>query len=99
MASATSTAPRLPFRLVLWLFALLTVFPFALLVLTSIKSKPDLLQGAFALPAYPHFENYLTAWTDGHFGTYFLNSIIIVIPGGRGQHPARGSSPASVLPS
>ena len=73
-------ASMLPLRLVLWLFALLAVFPFALLVLTSLKSQPDVLRGAFALPAYPHVENYLHAWIDGHFGVYFWNSIIVVIP-------------------
>jgi raffinose/stachyose/melibiose transport system permease protein len=70
----------LPLRLMLWLFALLAVVPFALLVLTSLKSQPDVLRGAFALPAYPHVENYMHAWIDGHFGVYFWNSIIVVIP-------------------
>ncbi|HQU70050.1 MAG TPA: carbohydrate ABC transporter permease [Albidovulum sp.] len=67
-------------RAVLWLFAILTVAPFALLVLTSLKSREDLLAGAFVLPARPHFENYVSAWVDGLFGTYFLNSVIVVVP-------------------
>jgi raffinose/stachyose/melibiose transport system permease protein len=78
--SAGAPQLRVPMRAVLWLFALLTVFPFALLLLTSLKSQPDLLRGAFVLPDRPHFENYLSAWVDGHFGTYFKNSIIVVIP-------------------
>lgn len=73
-------ATALPMRLVFWFFALATIIPFGLLLLTSIKSQPDLLRGAFVLPAYPHFENYLHAWTDGHFNVYFWNSIIVVIP-------------------
>jgi len=79
-ASGSLTAAKLPLRLFLWLFALSTVFPFALLLLTSIKSQPDLLRGAFVLPDYPHFENYVRAWVDGHFNVYFWNSIIVVIP-------------------
>ena len=78
--SAVSSAPALPFRIVLWLFALITVVPFVLLLVTSVKSKTDVLKGAFALPAYPHFENYVMAWTDGRFGTYFVNSVIVVVP-------------------
>jgi raffinose/stachyose/melibiose transport system permease protein len=78
--AGSPTAPSLPFRAILWLFALLTIFPFVLLLLTSLKSQPDLLQGAFTVPDRPHFENYLSAWVDGHFGTYFLNSIVVVIP-------------------
>ena len=78
--SGASTAPTVSFRIVLWLFALITVVPFGLLLLTSIKSKTDVLKGAFAVPAYPHFENFVAAWTDGRFGTYFVNSVIVVVP-------------------
>ena len=78
--SGASTAPAIPFRIVLWLFGLITIIPFVLLLLTSIKSRTDVLKGAFALPAYPHFENYVAAWTDGRFGTYFVNSVIVVVP-------------------
>ncbi|AGB75022.1 MULTISPECIES: carbohydrate ABC transporter permease [Rhizobium] len=70
----------LPSRIILWLFAVLTVIPFALLILTSLKSRADLIQGAFVLPAYPHFENYANAWIEGHFNVYFLNSVLIVFP-------------------
>ncbi|SKA12814.1 carbohydrate ABC transporter permease [Consotaella salsifontis] len=79
-AIAPDAIKRQSFRLVMWLFTLLTIVPFALLLLTSLKSKQDLFRGAFALPAYPHFENYVSAWVDGHFGTYFWNSIIVVVP-------------------
>ena len=69
-----------PSRIVLWLFAIITIVPFGLLLLTSFKSQPDLMRGAFALPAYPHVENYVNAWVDGHFSTYFVNSVLVVIP-------------------
>jgi len=78
--SRFSHAGAIPSRLVLWLFALLTVVPFGLLLLTSFKSQADLMKGAFALPAYPHFENYVNAWVDGHFSTYFVNSVLVVVP-------------------
>jgi raffinose/stachyose/melibiose transport system permease protein len=67
-------------RAVSWLFAILTVLPFALLILTSLKSRSDLLAGAFVLPERPHYENYISAWVDGHFATYFLNSVLVVLP-------------------
>jgi len=78
--SSALSGPALPFRVVLWIFGFITIVPFGLLLLTSIKSKPDLLKGAFVLPAYPHFENYLNAWVDGHFSTYFMNSVLVVVP-------------------
>lgn len=70
----------LPSRIILWLFAVLAIVPFTLLILTSLKSRADLIQGAFVLPAYPHFENYANAWIDGRFNVYFLNSVMIVFP-------------------
>ncbi|MBP0615812.1 carbohydrate ABC transporter permease [Jiella mangrovi] len=78
--SSTTAVKALSFRIVMWLFALMTIIPFGLLLLTSVKSKQDLFRGAFALPDYPHFENYVSAWVDGHFGIYFWNSIIVVVP-------------------
>jgi raffinose/stachyose/melibiose transport system permease protein len=78
--NASLNSPTLGYRALLWLFALLTIVPFALLLMTSLKSQPDLLRGAFTLPSRPHFENYVSAWVDGHFSTYFVNSIIVVIP-------------------
>jgi raffinose/stachyose/melibiose transport system permease protein len=81
---ALSSAMRGPkgyaFRGVVWVFALLTIVPFAMLLLTSVKSKQDVFRGAFALPERLHWENYVSAWVDGHFGIYFWNSIIVVIP-------------------
>jgi raffinose/stachyose/melibiose transport system permease protein len=32
------------------------------------------------LPDRPHFENYVDAWVTGHFSTYFLNSVLVVVP-------------------
>lgn len=69
-----------PSRVILWIFALITIVPFGLLLLTSFKSQPDLMRGAFVLPEYPHVENYVNAWVDGHFSTYFTNSVLVVIP-------------------
>ena len=82
MSAPAKTAGTMlrPSRLIVWVFALITIVPFLLLLLTSLKSQSDLMKGAFVLPAFPHFENYVSAWVDGHFGTYFANSIIVVVP-------------------
>lgn len=81
MAAFSRNPPSLlPLRGLLWLFALLAVSPFALLLLTALKSQKDVLAGAFALPQQPHFENFVRAWIDGHFGTYFFNSVLVVLP-------------------
>ena len=89
------SGPSLPLRAILWLFALLTVFPFGLLLLTSLKSQADLLRGAFVLPDRPHFENFLSAWVDGHFveEVAFLQALVRVPtdtpPGNNAPHADR----------
>jgi raffinose/stachyose/melibiose transport system permease protein len=80
MSDTRIGSSMLPLRALMWLFAILTVSPFALLILTSLKSRADLLAGAFVLPERPHFENFVSAWVDGHFGTYFVNSVLVVVP-------------------
>ncbi|CAM5763395.1 sugar ABC transporter permease [Labrys miyagiensis] len=80
MSEARIGPSLLPLRVLLWVFSILTVSPFALLILTSLKSRTDLLAGAFVLPERPHFENFATAWIDGHFSAYFVNSVVVVIP-------------------
>ena len=79
-ASQRSGLAALPPRLVFWAFAVITVLPFSLLVLTSLKSQKDLIGGAFSLPSALRWENYVSAWVDGHFGTYLFNSIVVVVP-------------------
>jgi ABC-type sugar transport system, permease component len=79
-SSAPTAARSAGFRIVLWAFALFAIAPFGLLVMTSLKSQPDLMRGAFALPSRPHFENFVSAWVDGHFSTYFRNSVLVVVP-------------------
>jgi raffinose/stachyose/melibiose transport system permease protein len=67
-------------RILLWFFAILTVAPFLLVLSASFKTQGELFQGVFALPADLNFSNYVSAWRDGHFQIYFLNSVLVVIP-------------------
>ncbi|MFS2224527.1 carbohydrate ABC transporter permease [Pantoea sp. B65] len=67
-------------RALLWFLALLTIAPFAMTLLTSFKTQLELFQGVFTLPSSFSFQNYISAWQDGHFRIYFLNSVLVVIP-------------------
>ncbi len=67
-------------RGLLWLFALLTILPFALALLTSFKTQSELFQGVFTLPSTLRLTNYISAWRDGHFQIYFTNSVVVVFP-------------------
>lgn len=65
-------------RLLLWFFSVLTVGPLLLVLVTSFKSQADVFAGPFALPAQWHVENYLTAWNQGRFSSYFVSSLVVV---------------------
>src|SRR5690606_20450465 len=50
------------------------------IVLLSFKDLSDLNAGVFALPQVWRWENYVEAWNGANFSTYFVNSVIVVIP-------------------
>ncbi|KUI96596.1 carbohydrate ABC transporter permease [Vibrio sp. MEBiC08052] len=75
----TSNNPMLS-RMLLWFFAILTIAPFLLVLSASFKSQSEMLQGFFSLPEHFSFHNYVSAWQEGHFKTYFVNSLLIVFP-------------------
>lgn len=66
--------------LLLLLLTLIIIAPFFSILLASFKTPAELVQGAFALPGEWHWQNYLNAWNQGHFGLYFLNSVIVTLP-------------------
>ena len=57
-----------------------TVFPMIFMVGLSLRTKVDLIQqGVLKIPEALHFENYVEAWTQGRFSTYFSNSVIVSV--------------------
>ena len=65
---------------ILTAFTAAILVPFVLIALTAFKTQPELAAGAFALPDTLHWQNFSTAWTEGRFGVYFMNSVIVVVP-------------------
>jgi N-acetylglucosamine transport system permease protein len=65
--------------LALALFALSVVLPLAWMVLTSLKSGPEIFSTPWGLPGTPHFENYAHAWQKAGIAHYFLNSLLITV--------------------
>lgn len=65
---------------VLTVALLIAVVPFLWVIAGSLKSNAEIFQSPFSLPRAWRFSNYASAWVDGHFGTYFFNSLAIAIP-------------------
>lgn len=65
---------------ILLVFICISVVPFFLVWSAAFKDKAELITNIFGLPSKFHFSNIQRAWIQGHFGTYYKNSIIVVIP-------------------
>jgi sn-glycerol 3-phosphate transport system permease protein len=60
--------------------ALIFVFPFVWMFLTSLKALDEVM--IFPpqwLPAEPRWENFREAWESGPFFSYFLNSLLVAV--------------------
>lgn len=61
-------------------FAFLWVFPFTWMVSASLKTSGEVFQGGLGLvPEVLQWENYSRAWTDGQFGSYLRNTVIVTV--------------------
>lgn len=65
-------------RLLLLLFFIVMMFPFAFMVITSLKSQGQVFQTPVQyIPKPATFSNYIEAWKDSKFALYFFNTMII----------------------
>ena len=65
---------------VLTLFAAFALFPLVWMWLAAVRESRDVFSSPFTLPSSFNLGNLVKAWTVGHFGSYFLNSIIVTLP-------------------
>lgn len=67
-------------HVLLGFWALMVIFPFLWMVMTSLKTDPEILFSPWNLPHSPQWSNFSRAWTEAHIGRYFVNSLIVIIP-------------------
>lgn len=63
------------------LWAIAIVVPIVYLLLISVRTTAEYRLAPLALPAEPHWDNYVRAWVDGNLGQAYLNNIIITVVG------------------
>ena len=63
--------------LVVW--SLIVVVPLLWVVMSSFKTTSEIFASPFSLPAHWGFTNYASAWTTAGIGSFFLNSVIVVV--------------------
>ncbi len=66
-------------RVLLIFWAVLILFPIIWMFYTSFKTPTEYMSNQWALPTSFNFENYVTAWSEAHFSTYFVNSLFVAI--------------------
>ena len=61
------------------LTTIVSFIPFLWLILTSFKFRTDILSPVLKLFFTPTFSNYIKAFIEGEFSTYFVNSMTIAV--------------------
>lgn len=70
---------QLPAYVVLASWSLFTIFVIAWVVIASFKTNRELFSDVWSLPEVPQFINYIKAWSTVKMGSYFLNSVLVVL--------------------
>ena len=65
---------------VLLLFGLGCLIPLFWVLASSLKTTREIALNPLGLPLSWRWANYPQAWVQGHFGDYFLNSVLISLP-------------------
>jgi ABC-type glycerol-3-phosphate transport system permease component len=67
-------------HLLLIVLSVLALFPILLTISTAVKTDEDVRVNPFGLFSSFSLENIVTAWTQGSFGDYVLNSFLLSVP-------------------
>ena len=70
---------RIGSYLILLFFAVVYLGPLLMLLSTSLKTMPDFMKNATALPATLNFQNYVDAWEKANFPRYLTNTILYTV--------------------
>ena len=66
-------------RIFLVLWSVTVAFPVIWVLYTSLKSNQEFFASPWALPKTPQWSNYVEAWNEASFGSYFFNSLFTVV--------------------
>ena len=76
----STTLQSMAFTAIAGFLSLIVVFPLVWVIATSLKDRVQIIRNPLGLPEVYQWSNYADAWREGNFGTYFINSILVVIP-------------------
>ena len=70
---------RTPLLLFLIFYTFVSGGPFLWVMSMSLRTTPEIFDNPYALPVRLHWEKFANAWTNSNYGTYFWNSLIVVV--------------------
>lgn len=65
-------------QILLITWAILVIFPFLWMVMTSFKTDPEIVFSPWDLPQSLQWNNFSRAWNEANIGAYFKNTIIVI---------------------
>jgi raffinose/stachyose/melibiose transport system permease protein len=77
---ATKASSQFLQYLILSVVAIVALAPLVLMWSSAFKSQLEIAKDPIALPKSLDFSNLIVAWTQGHYSTYSLNSVIVTVP-------------------
>lgn len=70
--------PKIILIIISIIFSIGQLFPLVWLIDFSLNKSGDLFgSNILKWPSHPQFQNYKTAWVDGHIALYLMNSVIV----------------------
>jgi raffinose/stachyose/melibiose transport system permease protein len=70
---------RIVVYLLLIIGCLVSIVPFAITTMASLKTMPEIVENVLAWPESPNWENYRQAWDQGGFDRLFYNSTVVAL--------------------
>ncbi len=65
-------------QLLLAFWAIVVIFPFVWMVITALKTDPEILSSPWTLPASLQWDNFTRAWTQARIGRFFVNTMMVL---------------------
>jgi N-acetylglucosamine transport system permease protein len=66
-------------KFLLFLFALSVVIPLLWVLVTSLKTSPEIFASPWGIPKSPQWSNYVRSWEEAGIARYFLNSVFVTL--------------------
>jgi N-acetylglucosamine transport system permease protein len=65
-------------QLLLAFWAIVVIFPFVWMIVTALKTDPEILSSPWTLPAALQWDNFSRAWTQARIGRFFVNTVVVL---------------------